>query len=105
MFLEIGAGGGDGGVRLAVELHGHTLGDPLLLHGHAVERAGDAHCALVVGDHDELRVTEEILDDRGEAGGVGFIERGIDFVEDAERRRLRLEDRHDQRHGGHLSWK
>ena len=38
---------------------------------------------------------------RGEARGVGFVERGIDFVQDAEGGGLGFEDGHDQGDGGH----
>src|SRR3546814_3930864 len=35
------------------------------------------------------------------AADVGLVERRVDLVEQAERRRVELEDREHQRHGGH----
>ena len=54
-----------------------------------------------MGDDDELRVFEEVLDDEGEAFGVGFVEGGVDLVEEAEGAGLALEDGHEEGDGGH----
>jgi hypothetical protein len=80
---------------------GDALADPLLLHRHAVQHVGDLHRALVVGDDDELAHVQELLDDQAEALVVRLVQGRVDLVEDAERRRLALEDRHEQRDAGH----
>ena len=59
------------------------------------------HGALVVGDDDEVRHIEERRERVAEALDIRLVERGVDLVEDAEGRRLRLEDRHEERDRGH----
>ena len=69
------------------------------LHGHAVEHVDHLHRALDVRDEDELRPIGHRADHLVVSGNVGFVERGIDLVEDAERRGLDLEDGEDERDG------
>ena len=76
-------------------------GHPALRHGDAVELVAEAHGGLVVGDDDEVGAVEELLDHGAEPFDVRFVECRVDFVEDAERRGLALEDREQQGHGGH----
>ncbi len=49
---------------------------------------------------DELGGGAHVGDHLGEAADVGFVERGVDFVEDAEGRGLELEDADEEREGG-----
>jgi len=53
-----------------------------------------------VGDDHELRLDAHFLDEVGEAADVGFVEGGVDFVEDAERAGRELEDGGEQGNGG-----
>src|SRR5450759_964080 len=57
------------------------------------------HRPLIVRDEDELRLLGQLHEERREAVDVRLVERGVDFVEDAERRRLVLEDRDEERDG------
>src|SRR5690606_39038367 len=54
------------------------------------------HRDLVVGDEQELGLVRHAADDLDIALGVGLIERRIDLVEQAERRRIELEEREYQ---------
>src|SRR3984957_21068947 len=78
------------------EAHGNQLRDTGLLHGHPVKHGSDAHGFLAVGEEYELGLHAHFLDQFGEAADVGFIERGVDFVEDAERAGRVLEDADQQ---------
>ena len=84
-------------IALSLQPHRNDLRHPRLLHGHAVEQIGALHGAAVVGDHDELGVLGHGLDEIGEPLDVGVVERGVDLVEDAERRRFDPEQRDEQR--------
>ncbi len=53
-----------------------------------------------MGDDDELGGGGHLCDELCEAADVGLVERGVDFVEDAEGRGLELEDSDEQREGG-----
>src|ERR1019366_569501 len=65
----------------------------------AVEGLRGLHRPLVVCDEDELRLLGKFHQERREAVDVRFVERGVDLVEDAERRGLVLEDRDEKRDG------
>lgn len=70
------------------------------LHGHAVERVGDLHRALLVRDDDQLRGLLQLLHDPDQPLQVGVVERRLDLVHHVERTRPGLEDRHQHRHRG-----
>src|SRR5258708_3225950 len=82
------------------EPHRHQLRNPRLLHGHAVQHRRDAHGFLAVSDEHELRLDAHLPNKFGEAANVGFVKRGVNFVEDAERAGRVLEDPDQQREGG-----
>src|SRR5256885_1212226 len=88
------------GARVLRELDAHRLGNSRLLHGHAVERVGAFHGALVVGDDDELRGLAHLADHLVVAADVGIVERRVHLVEEAEGRRLDEEDGEDEGYGG-----
>ena len=71
-----------------------------LFHGDAVKRVGPGHRLFRMGDDDKLRKREELAEDLNEAADVGFVQRGIDFVEDAERAGLAAEDCQQERDAG-----
>ena len=73
------------------------FGDAGLLHGYAVKDAAGLHGFAVVGDDDELRLAAHFADETGEAADIGFVEWGIDFVEDAERAGLVAENGDQER--------
>src|SRR5260370_6674363 len=70
----------------------HQLRYSRLLHGHAVEHGGDAHGSLAVRDQDELGLHAHLTHQVGEARDVGFVQRSVDFVENAEWTGWVLED-------------
>jgi hypothetical protein len=76
------------------QLDAHDLAHALLFHRDAVENVRHRDRALVVGDDQELGVGGEIRDQGVEAADVGVVERGVDLVEQEERRGPHLEDRH-----------
>ena len=65
-------------------------------HCHAVQAIGDFHGALVVGNHDELRTICHLAHKLVVPIDVHVIEWGIDLIEQAEGRRLHLEDGEDK---------
>src|SRR5436190_15633008 len=71
--------------------------DGLLLHRHADQLLRHLHGDAVVADEEELRRLRHLRDELGIALGVGVVERRVDLVEQAERRRIELEDREHQR--------
>ena len=77
------------------------FGDAGLLHGDTVEDGAGLHGFAVVRDDDELRLAAHVADEAGEAADVGFVERSVHFVEDAERARLIAEDGDEKRERGH----
>src|SRR5438093_718601 len=89
-----------GGSGLWGELDRDDLRDARLLHGHAVERVRHFHRALVVRDHDELRAAAHLADHLVVPADVRLVERGVHFVEEAERSRFDQEDGEDERDRG-----
>ena len=67
-----------------MKLDADNLADAFLLHGHPIEHVGHGDGALVVGDDDELRVGEEALQHTHKLVDIGFVERGVQFVQNAE---------------------
>jgi len=74
--------------------------DARFLHRDAVEDVRGGHRFFRVGDEDELREVGKFSEDGGEAADVGFVEGGVDFVQEAERGRLAAEDGEEQGDGG-----
>src|SRR5208337_3987076 len=89
------------GLGIAFPAHAYELGDAGLLHGDAIEDAAGLHGLAVVGYDDELRLGAHVGDEPGETADVGFIEWGVDFVEDAEGAGLIAEDGDQQGQRGH----
>ena len=54
-----------------------------------------------MGNDDEVAAVKEAVNDVDEAFDVGFVQRGIDFVQDRVGRRAGLENGHEQRDRGH----
>src|SRR5439155_5016621 len=82
------------------ELERDDLRNAAVIHRHPVEHVDGLDRPAVVRDHDELRAIGELAERLRETADVPFVERGIDLVEDAERRRLHAEDREQERRGG-----
>src|SRR5580704_4387066 len=72
------------------------LGDAGLLHGYAVEDRAHFHGFAVVGYYDELSLRAHFLEHFVEAAYVGFVQRGVHFVQNAERAWLIAENRDEQ---------
>src|SRR3546814_10201189 len=81
------------------EVDGYQAAHARLAHGNAGQLLRGLHRRLVVGDKQELYLLAHLRDHGGEAADVGLVERRVDLVEQAERRRVELEDREHQRHG------
>src|SRR5712692_6205393 len=89
-----------GKLHRRLDVHLDDVRNARLGHGHADELAGELHRDLVVGDEDELRLARHLAHEVAEALGVGIVERGIHLVEEAEGRRVELEEREDERDRG-----
>src|SRR5450759_770179 len=87
------------GTSASVEPHADELRHSRLFLRDAIEGLRGLHRPLVVRDEDELRLLGQLHEERREAVDVRLVERGVDFVEDAERRRLVLEDRDEELSG------
>src|SRR5271169_4151171 len=87
------------GLYHSVEPHADELRHSRLLLRDAVKGLRGLHRPLVVRDEDELRLLGQLHEERREAVDVRLVERGVDLVEDAERRGLVLEDRDQKRDG------
>ena len=57
-----------------------------------------------LGDDDELGAVDEAVQHFDEAVDVGFVERGVEFVEHAERAGFDHIDREQQGDGGHRAF-
>ena len=90
----------DADVRQA---HRDDLRDALFGHRDAVDDAGVRDRVLVVGDDEELRLDEEVLQRLDEASDVGVVEGRIELVEQAEGARLDQVDREEEADGRHRS--
>src|SRR5260370_16343787 len=84
----------------AVEVDADDLRDAGLLHGDPIDDVGLGHGAFAMGDHHELCGCAHLMDELGEAAYVGFVERSVDFVEDAEWCGLELKDPYYNREAG-----
>ena len=73
--------------------------DALLLHCHAVEHIRGLHRAAPVGDDDELRFAAEPVQIRCKSFHVPVVQRRVNFIEHAKRRRPHLQNREIQRNG------
>src|SRR5688572_18821606 len=69
-------------------------------HRHADELLGHLHRDLVVADEEELGLRGHALDEVAEATGVRVVQRRVHLVEQAERRRVELEQGEYERNGG-----
>src|SRR5688500_15772096 len=83
-----------------LDVHRDHARDARLGHGDADQLLGHLHRDLVVADEQELRLRRHALHQVAEALGIAVVERRIDLVEQAEGRRVELEQREHQRDGG-----
>src|SRR4051812_1749607 len=96
--MRSGRWSGRGHAYRLVDVDGHETRAAGLGHGDAEELRGELHGGLVVRDEDELHALRHLLDDVAEAADVVLVERRIHFVQQAERRRVQVEDGEHQRH-------
>src|SRR6476646_4288957 len=82
-----------------VDVDGDHSGHAGLVHRHAGELMHRLHRRLVVSDDDELNASRHLAHDLRETTDVRIVERRIHLVEQAERRRIELEDGEDERDG------
>ena len=83
-------------MRSVAKLHGDEAGDAGFAHGDADELVAGLHGAFAVGDDDELGLPRHFAQECAEAADVGVVKRGIDFVQQAEWRRVQAEEREDE---------
>src|SRR6202012_572030 len=76
----------------ATEANTDYFRDARLLHGDTVDHVGGDHHAFGVSDDDELRLLSHGAQHVSETADVGFVERGVDFVQHAEGAGLEEED-------------
>ena len=77
---------------------GRTLDDAsAVAEASTKEDIGVSEEALLEGDDDKLCAAETGAEERADMLRVREVERGVDLVEDVHRRRLELQQRHDQR--------
>src|ERR1700727_2290224 len=88
-----------GGLALPEALADHA-GDAVAAHADPVQRVGDLHRPLLVGDHDQLGALPQLREDVQQPAEVGVVQRGFDLVEDVERRRPGHEDGDQERDRG-----
>src|SRR5690349_19750122 len=75
--------------------------DTGFFHRHTVHRARSLHCTFVVGNDAELRAGRHRNDFTGKAADVCFVERRVNFVEQAKRRWTIVKDSKYQSERGH----
>ncbi|MBG9885587.1 hypothetical protein ABE10_03080, partial [Bacillus toyonensis] len=86
------------GVPIADALS-HDGGDPVLTHRDPVERVGDLHRPLLVGDDQQLRALPELFEHGEKTPEVRVVQGCLDLVQDVERAGTCFEDRHEERDG------
>src|SRR5262249_18833423 len=67
------------------QLHSDEFAHTAFFHGHSVENVCFRDRPFVVGNDDELALSDETIEHPHEPIDVAFIERRVDFVEHAER--------------------
>ena len=82
------------------DIDGDDARDAFFLHGYADQLFGHFHGQAVVGDVEKLGLRAHLFDQIAKTGGVGVIERGIDFVQKAKRCGVQAEQGKHQTHGG-----
>src|SRR5439155_3792478 len=82
------------------QLERDHLRDAGVVHRYAVEHVGGFDRPAVVRDDDELRTVRQLAQRLREPSDIPLVERGIDLVEDTERRGLHAEDREEKRGRG-----
>ena len=101
-FVVAGGGAAAAGLGVvAAHFHADGFGDAEFFHGDAVHDIGAAHGAFVMGDDDELAFLDEFIEHFEEAADVGFVEGGVEFVEDTERTGFDHVDGEEEGDGGH----
>ena len=88
-------------VGFFLEFDADQTADAAFLHSDAVKNVGGADSSFVVGDDDELGVLEEAFEDVEEAVDVGFVQRGVQLVQQAKGAGLDLVNGEEQGDGGH----
>jgi hypothetical protein len=86
----------------SLEIHRKQSAHAAFLHGDAVEAVHAGHGHVVVGDDQEAGAGfgDHVGEQGAEAVDIGVIERGVDFVEHADRGGVAAEDGEDQRQRG-----
>ena len=88
-------------VGFFLEFDADQAADAAFLHSNAVKNVGGADGSFVVGDDDELGVLEEAFEDVEEAVDVGFVQRGVQLVQQAKGAGLDLVNGKEKGDGGH----
>ena len=76
---------------MSIMADGDHAAHALLFHRHAVERVATLHGALAVRYDDELRALRVLGEIIGKIADVRIVQRGLDFVQNAEGRGLEFE--------------
>jgi hypothetical protein len=73
-------------------------GHATLLHGNAYKLLSKLHGNFVMGDEQELGLTRHGTDHIAVSLCIGIIKRGINLIEQAKRRRIKLKNRKHKRY-------
>ena len=76
--------GASGRGDVLAEAHADDRRNTRLLHGHAIYAVGGLHGARVVGDHQELRLHLELVEQTQETSDVGIVQWRVDLVQQAK---------------------
>ena len=84
------------------EIDADELAHAAFGHGYAKQPVHPRHGDRIMGDGNKARLglAAHIVEQIAEAFDIGIVKRRIDFVENANRRRIGKKDREDQRHRG-----
>ena len=83
-----------------MELHRNDPGNAPFRHRDAVETLAGGDGLAVVGHHHELGLIDKASQDLDKTPDIGFVERRVELVEEAEGAGLDHVDREEERHGG-----
>src|SRR5690625_4568689 len=79
--------------RLFLQALGDHRGDAVTAHGHPVERIGNLHGALLVGDDDQLGLVTQLAEDLQQPAQVRVVQGRLDLVHQ-DRKSTRLNSSH-----------
>src|SRR5690606_22935971 len=83
-----------------IYVDGHNSRHPLLLHGNPDQLLGHLHSNFIVRNEQKLRLFRHAANQVGITLSIGIVQRGVDFVKQTKRGRIKLEERELQSRRG-----